>query len=731
MARIYDNKDEELHSLLFKAANDQGANVLIPDLQRPYVWSPRQVVLLIDSLLRGWPFGTLLLWRVHHDDLSTIPSRTFWKVVDRTENDAGTSISPQNPPGEFQMVLDGQQRLQSLLFALAGDGWGFKLYDRDWLDDSLGRARKGKKSKRYWSHASLCLDLDRFLDQYKEVGQKLEHVDFQAVLVWVVVNRANGQSKEAKPASYVNPLHRQWDYPGKYLRLSRLWEAAKPLQQLKEKDFKRFLEPILVEHAVAEPKRDDLLQPLAELLATFRDVKLTKVAYLEVERFNPDLIDIDTYNNAVVNIFTRLNTAGRTLTREEITFAWVKVGWATSIASSSTATESFEHLKLALTSHGLELVLDELMSLVSTLWAVKYNGGDLLGDRDLLSGDKIRPLAEQISAEWTSLRECVTRFCEILADRQIKYQEHYSSLNSLVVLLTWIWVGFSWGERRALSATGRDDFDKQLIKTFCRFCDRWLILSSWSGRYAERTSAVVGTYVRELHGVFNSLKTAVEIAEVDGALVKWMEKACEQLVHDADSYLDALDAPIREQVSQYRITLWLWHRLDGARWQDSQIALRTKNSKDMRIDVDHVLSIKAWEEMRKKDVTPDHATIVLGAAGKTGSFNSDASGDESETAVEGSDPINQLGNCILLEKDFNISKGKEAMRAFLSEVHEFKNDGARISTWARNLSLEEQHIDPESSDIKQLIDCICRRTKAIKDNVREWVYGYIERKDLS
>jgi hypothetical protein len=37
MARIYDNKDEELHSLLSKAANDQGANVLIPDLQRPYV----------------------------------------------------------------------------------------------------------------------------------------------------------------------------------------------------------------------------------------------------------------------------------------------------------------------------------------------------------------------------------------------------------------------------------------------------------------------------------------------------------------------------------------------------------------------------------------------------------------------------------------------------------------------------------------------------------------------
>jgi hypothetical protein len=704
MARIYDNKDEELHTLLSKAANDQGANVLIPDLQRPYVWSPRQVVLLIDSLLRGWPFGTLLLWRVHHNDLSSIPSRTFWKVVDRTEDDAGASVSPQNPPGEFQMVLDGQQRLQSLLLSLAGDGWGFKLYDRDWFDDLLGRTRRGKKSKRYWSHASLCLDLDRFLDQYSKVDQKLEQVDFQEVLVWVVVNRANGQSKEAKPPSYVNPLPRQWESSAKYLRVSRLWEAAKPLQQLKEKDFKSLLKPILVEHGVVEQKQDDLLQPLAELLATFRDVKLTKVAYLEVERFNPDLIDLNTYNNAVVNIFTRLNTAGRTLTREEITFAWVKVGWETGLTDGRTATESFENLKNALSSHGLELVLDELMNLVSTLWAVKHNGGDLLGDRDLLSGDKIRPLAEQISAEWTGLSKCVTKFCEILEDRQIKYRDHYSSLNALAILLTWVWIGFSWGEGRRLSEIERDDFYKQLVKSFCRFCDRWLILSSWSGRYAESTGKVVGSYVRDLHGVFNSLKTASRFDQVIDSLVAWMDNACNQLVADAETYLEGLDAPVRDQVSAYRTTLWLWHRLDGARWHDSQIALRTKKTKDMSVDVDHVLSIKGWEEMRKKYERPDE--------------------------IEFPDPINQIGNCILLEKDFNISKGKKSMRAFLSEVHEFKIDVTRISTWASNLCLEERHIDSGSSNLDELTECINQRTKAIKDEVSEWIYGFVERKDL-
>ena len=32
------------------------------------------------------------------------------------------------------MVLDGQQRLQSLLLAFLRDNWGFKLYDREWSD---------------------------------------------------------------------------------------------------------------------------------------------------------------------------------------------------------------------------------------------------------------------------------------------------------------------------------------------------------------------------------------------------------------------------------------------------------------------------------------------------------------------------------------------------------------------------------------------------------------------
>ncbi|PIV53781.1 MAG: hypothetical protein COY53_05390 [Elusimicrobia bacterium CG_4_10_14_0_8_um_filter_37_32] len=51
-----------LNEIINRARNDQGATLLIPDLQRPYIWNPNQVVLLIDSLVRSWPFGTFLTW---------------------------------------------------------------------------------------------------------------------------------------------------------------------------------------------------------------------------------------------------------------------------------------------------------------------------------------------------------------------------------------------------------------------------------------------------------------------------------------------------------------------------------------------------------------------------------------------------------------------------------------------------------------------------------------------
>ncbi len=94
----------------------------------------------------------------------------------------------------------------------------------------------------------------------------------------------------------------------------------------------------------------------------------------------------DDYSDAIVNIFTRLNTAGRTLTREEITLAWLKVGWVPKETDGKPAGQCLEELKAALEDRGFPLEMDEIVRLISFVWAVENRNGNLLDSKDLLKG---------------------------------------------------------------------------------------------------------------------------------------------------------------------------------------------------------------------------------------------------------------------------------------------------------------------------------------------------------
>lgn len=73
--------------------------IRLPEIQRAYVWKPAQVAGLFDSLYKGYPSGSLLLWETEE------------RVTERRAALDG----PQNEPlVRPQYLLDGQQRLTSL-----------------------------------------------------------------------------------------------------------------------------------------------------------------------------------------------------------------------------------------------------------------------------------------------------------------------------------------------------------------------------------------------------------------------------------------------------------------------------------------------------------------------------------------------------------------------------------------------------------------------------------------
>ena len=73
----------------------QRGELRLPEMQRRYVWKSTRVRDLLDSLYRGYPSGTILLWETNEE----VPLQDF-------------SISQSvNPYQTTKLLLDGQQRL--------------------------------------------------------------------------------------------------------------------------------------------------------------------------------------------------------------------------------------------------------------------------------------------------------------------------------------------------------------------------------------------------------------------------------------------------------------------------------------------------------------------------------------------------------------------------------------------------------------------------------------------
>lgn len=708
MANIYKDGSNELHELLTRAGASAGASLLIPDLQRPYVWAPNQVTLLMDSLIRGWPFGTLLMWKVSHEELHGIPFRPFWNIVDRTEDQDGSTVTQVNPPSEYHMVLDGQQRVQSLLLALGGDDWGFRLEDRTWTEEIKEQRPRGRQSKyRHWSKASLCFDLDAFARSYYSCGENLLGVDFSKVLVWTVVDPQGGQSTYPKPDNYVDPLPKA--DPRKHIRLSRLWSATKPDASLMEKHFKGALQNLLDNQGLSADITKTLLQPLAELLSTLRDVKLAKVTYLELQQFNEDIWTRDAYNDAVVNIFTRLNTAGRTLTREEITLAWLKVGWDSSKTMNRSAGDCFTILQGDLASHGLRLEMDELVGAVSLMWSAIAAEGKLLTNADLLKGTVIRPMATGLSSTWREVCSACLEATSMITDLGYEYgsRGHFSSSYALAIVWGWLHLAESWQVMHPLKVTEQDAFKKKCLASARESLDRWILGSQWAGIWAQSSSSTIATYVRKLHEVWKQMAPVASPSDAHYLWAEYLSGLIQNFEGEASSYVGTFSASSRERVSGYKNMLWIWHRLNSARWRISKVPLRLGKKEKLDHEVDHTVSVALWEEKIKTHLPSKFKDL------------------EDAKAV-----ANQLGNCTLLEKNFNISKGAKSLRSFLEQIHEFKEKQLNLTDWGSALGMPSELIDADVAPVDSIVAAIEDRDRAMRTELIEFVRGQRSRADV-
>lgn len=81
----------------------QDGEIKIPEFQRGFVWKQVQVIELLESVMKNYPIGSLLLWEADKED-----------KLDSSRNIAGIDLPdvPDNYP--VQYCLDGQQRISTM-----------------------------------------------------------------------------------------------------------------------------------------------------------------------------------------------------------------------------------------------------------------------------------------------------------------------------------------------------------------------------------------------------------------------------------------------------------------------------------------------------------------------------------------------------------------------------------------------------------------------------------------
>ncbi|MDQ0147325.1 DUF262 domain-containing protein [Pseudarthrobacter niigatensis] len=97
----------------------QERKLILPAIQREYVWKPSQIIRVFDSIMRGYPVGSFLSWRVRPETVSKFKFYGFMKDYSAFDNRHNPVVDIPTDR-EVVAVLDGQQRLTSLNIGLRG-----------------------------------------------------------------------------------------------------------------------------------------------------------------------------------------------------------------------------------------------------------------------------------------------------------------------------------------------------------------------------------------------------------------------------------------------------------------------------------------------------------------------------------------------------------------------------------------------------------------------------------
>lgn len=121
------NKYEDMSALeALKYVKNQ--NMLLPDIQREYVWEFWEIEQLFESIVDDYPVGSCILWKTNRANLNKEKPNLYFFLREFSKGKSKNEKAPEvfNEETDYYIVLDGQQRITSLNIALYGSYTSYK-----------------------------------------------------------------------------------------------------------------------------------------------------------------------------------------------------------------------------------------------------------------------------------------------------------------------------------------------------------------------------------------------------------------------------------------------------------------------------------------------------------------------------------------------------------------------------------------------------------------------------
>lgn len=245
----------------------QKGDLILPAIQREYVWKPAQVIGLFDSLMRGYPVGGFLSWKVEPETASRFRFYGFIKDYSAFNNRHNPDADPV--PGQtVTAVLDGQQRLTSFNIGLRGT-YAYKL-------------------PRAWSNLSTSFPTRQL---YLNVLGEAEENEAGLRYDFRFLTDEQRKAADADPSHHWFPVHRVFEAE----KMSELW-AATAQAGLANDD-----------------KAVEILSQLWESIHSTPTVKFFEETEQDIDR--------------VLDIFIRVNSAGTVLSYSDLLLSIATAQW--------------------------------------------------------------------------------------------------------------------------------------------------------------------------------------------------------------------------------------------------------------------------------------------------------------------------------------------------------------------------------------------------------------------